>query len=553
MIKGFTHYKTFTKSQFWLLSTIIATGIFLRVFHYFDNRSLWEDEVFLASSIIKMNFNELATKPLDYQQRAPIGFLWMVRLGVVFFDKKELSLRLFPFITGIASLFLFVPVASYFLKTNKSIISAIFIAAVAPPVVYHSVEAKQYGIEFFATILSLYFFTKFYQKTSIKDLLLWGLGGGVILWFSFSSLFILAGMATAISLTRLIKKDWKMFFLYLIPFGCWLISFLIQYVFFISRFPEEEWLVQFWRNREAFMPFPPHSIKDLIWPFNQIYSLIRYPLGLSWIELDYKQEHSYLARIIARMPLLPILIGFLGVRELWLKRKQHLLLFAFPIFLALIASSLELYPLRERLTLFLAPIFILFISKGVECLEQYQFPGLVQNGLIILLLLAPLLNSTMEAWNTNLFGNYKKSYQREAMQYLQRNYKHGDVVYVYWNNLPSFLYYQQVYNFSFNTVYGSDVRPVSKDFNNYFLNLSGDFKKIQTGKRLWYAYKPYNSLKLGDIENEPKWYYYNVNAYKKMYDKVSSLGMVKDSFPTENYDTDIKLYLFKLSEQTKNR
>ncbi|GGB87057.1 glycosyltransferase family 39 protein [Dyadobacter sediminis] len=549
MTKTFTPVKNSQKSHTILLSAILLSGIFLRVFHYFDNRSLWEDEVFLASSLIHMDFLQLATLPLEYQQRAPVGFLWLSRLGVVLFGKKELALRLFPFLCGIASLLLFVPVARHFLRSGRSIVAAVFIAAFAPPLVYHAVEVKQYGTEFLATVLCLLLYINHIGKTDVKNLVLWGLGGAAILWFSFSSLFVLAGIGGAVALTCIIRKDWRMFFLYLVPFSLWLFSFVIQYVFFISRFPEEEWLVQFWRNREAFMPFPPRSLHDVLWHFNQIYSLVRYPIGLSWFDLDYEHDYSQVTRILARIPFLPIVVGTVGLATLYFRQKRHLLLFSLPVILALAASSLEFYPLRERLTLFLAPIFILVMAKGVERIDALKISSNAKTWIVAILLAAPLMNSVLQIWNTSLFGSYKKSMQREVMQNIQSQYRENDIVYVYWNDLPSYRYYEEAYNFRFNTIYGSDERKTSSNFNSYLKNMSGDFQKFQGHERLWYIYKPYNGLKLGDIENEPQWYYRNVDAVGKVLGHISKMGTLQEVFPSGKTTDDVKVCLFELSVQ----
>ena len=550
MTKTFTSPQHTFKNHRLALLLVLAAGVFLRVFHYLNNRSLWEDEVFLASSLIRMDFMELATLPLDYQQRAPIGFLWLAHLGVFLFDKRELSLRLFPFIAGIAALFTFVPVARYFLRSKQGVFAAVFVAALAPPLVYHAVEVKQYGTEFFASILSLFLYTRYDQRKNIKDLLTWGFSGAIILWFSFSSLFILFGMAGAIGLNCMIKKDWKNLVLYMIPFSLWLLSFLIQYVFFISKFPEEEWLVQFWRNRDAFLPLPPHSVGDFLWPLKQIYSLVRYPMGLTWFDLDYNHYYSNNVRILARMPVLPIFAGLMGLWALVKSDRKHLLLFSLPVILALVASAFEFYPLRERLTVFLAPIFILVIAKGVEEIYNFPLPVFAKNLFFFALLAAPFVNSTFQVIHPELFGDYKKSSQREAMQYLQKNYREGDVVYVYWNNQPSFKYYQDAYGFNFKTIYGSDVRLASHNFESYFNNLSPDFRKLEGNERLWYAYKPYNGIKIGDIENEPGWYYHKVDAVKKMKEKISSFGILTTSFPSSEMSTDIKLLLFKLEAKS---
>jgi hypothetical protein len=548
MDKSFTGSKYSLKNQSSLLAIILLTGIFLRLFHYFNNRSLWEDEVFLASSLIKMNFIQLATVPLDYQQRAPVGFLWLVRFSVVLFNKKELALRLFPLISGVASLFVFIPVARFFLKSTVAEISAVAIVALAPPLIYHSVEVKQYGVEFFATVLSLFFYIKYRKVESTVSLISWGLLGSATLWFSFSSLFVLGGLAIGISLTCLVRREWRRFFLYLIPFSIWLVSFLVLYIFFISKYPDEEWLVQFWRNREAFMPLPPKSANDLFWFFKQIYSLIRYPIGLSWYDLDYVHSYSQTLRVLARMPFLPILLGLFGLRELWIRNKAYLLLFGLPVLLALLASSLELYPLRERLTLFLAPIFILVIAKGIDFLVHFKISASALNIIVVFLISAPLMNSILQFVNPDLFGDYKKSRQREAMQFAEKEYKKGDVVYVYWNNLPSFLYYQEAYGFKFKSIYGSDARLASTGFPAYFKNLSADFGQISGNQRLWYFFKPYNGMKIGDIENHPDWYYRNVDAVGLMLRRIAGMGTIRKTFPEKGLPTDVRVCLFDLKQ-----
>ena len=146
----------------------LALGVFLRIYHYIDNRSLWIDEVYLASSLIKMNFLELATPPLDYEQKAPIGFLWMVRLAIMAFGNGEMALRLVPLIAGIASLFIFRLVARFFLSPI-GVAVALGILAFAPPLIYHSVEVKQYITGLLAATLALYLYTRYSRRLSIPQ------------------------------------------------------------------------------------------------------------------------------------------------------------------------------------------------------------------------------------------------------------------------------------------------------------------------------------------------------------------------------------------------
>lgn len=153
-------------------------GIFLRLFHFFDNRSFWIDEVYLSSSLIRMDFGELMTPPLDYEQKAPIGFLWLSKLAVLAFGKTEMALRLVPLLCGIALLFVFRPVARRFLQP-VGVAVAVGILALAPPLVYHAVEAKQYATEVLATAVTLWLYTRYHKQMSSQALLLWGIWGAL--------------------------------------------------------------------------------------------------------------------------------------------------------------------------------------------------------------------------------------------------------------------------------------------------------------------------------------------------------------------------------------
>ena len=115
----------------WLL---ILTGIFLRLYHYFNNRSLWEDEIYLSTGIDKLNFTQILHQPLDFQQKAPIGYLLVVKLCTMLFGPREMGLRFFPLVCGIALLFVFQPIARKFLG-NLGLVVAMGILALAPPLI----------------------------------------------------------------------------------------------------------------------------------------------------------------------------------------------------------------------------------------------------------------------------------------------------------------------------------------------------------------------------------------------------------------------------------
>lgn len=79
----------------------------MQLSQYLYNRSLWADEAVLALNIVNRSYLELL-QPLDYDQAAPIGFLIVEKFAVQLFGDNEYSLRLFPLLSGIISLLLFI-------------------------------------------------------------------------------------------------------------------------------------------------------------------------------------------------------------------------------------------------------------------------------------------------------------------------------------------------------------------------------------------------------------------------------------------------------------
>jgi len=122
---------------------IICFGIVLRLRQYLFNRSLWLDEALLTLNIISRSFLELL-QPLDYRQGAPIGFLFLEKLAVQLFGNSEYVLRLFPFLCGIISLFLFYKVATHYINI-KAVLIALGLFAISGWLVYYSSEVKQYS------------------------------------------------------------------------------------------------------------------------------------------------------------------------------------------------------------------------------------------------------------------------------------------------------------------------------------------------------------------------------------------------------------------------
>jgi hypothetical protein len=509
---------------------IIFAGIALRLYQYFDDRSLWEDEIYLSTGIVKLSFFQLLHQTLDFQQKAPVGYLLVVKLCTMVFGPREMGLRLFPLLCGIASLFVFRPVARYFLK-NMGIVVAMGILAFAPPLVYHAVEAKQYCVELFATILLLYTYTQYHDKTDMRSLILWGVWGAVIAWFSYSSVFVMAGMALTVGLSYLIKKQWSTLFKLTVPFALWFGSFAVNYIIFTQKDAHTGWLVYFFVKHDAFMPLSARCIE---WLSAHIVGFFNYPLGLSWTVV-YKK--GFLHEMLYRMAWIPIIFSLLGVYYL-IRNNRNLLLFIVSTFLiVLAASAVKLYPFHERLTVFLAPLAILLLASGCEVVfSEQKLKNVWRWALVLLMLIGPAKNSIAEVLNTGLFGDYKKSYHREAFEYLNSHYQPGDTVYVYWNDLPAWHLYKKLYPLKYITVEGTDFRYTSHSFTDYFNKLDTEFKPFMGKKRVWVLNNNYFDIEIGDYVGQPAWYYANNDGVQRFDKWLTQKGKVVDEFKIHDND-----------------
>jgi len=499
--KFFRKDKRFSK----VIILFISIGILLRTFHYLYNRSLWMDEIYLSAGLLHMNFLELASEAMDYGQKAPIGFLWLVKLPMTLMGNSEMILRLVPYIAGIISLVLYAKVCRSFLKPTGQLI-AVAILAFSPAMIYHTVEIKQYSTECLATIVALYLYIRYRDNSHWKENIAWGIFGAISLWFSFSVIFILAGIACGISLHHLLKKDWRHLFYNAVPFIMWLLSFVINYIFFTHKHAESDWVVYFFKTYDNFMPFPPESIAQLKWFPRNFIDMMDYPLGLVWNLKAF--SGNVLIKLLA-IPLLPIILFFKGLYALFNHKRRDFYALVFPVVFMLLASGIYLYPLLERFWVFIAPVFIIFIATGSEFLLNRIKTVSLATALLLLIIIGPVVQSAYSITHPQYFYKHKKSFERESLSYINDHFQSGDAVYNYWNNAPGFMVYKQIMPFKFTAVEGRDFRKLSGGLTDYNRNLAQDFTKFNGKKRVWVIYNTQFTTDIGDKVDDPLWYYKN--------------------------------------------
>ena len=94
----------------------MIAGAAFRTTAYLGASSLWLDEVASALNIQSRNFYQLATEKLEFNQVAPLGFLWTSKIAVLLLGETDHAYRFVPWLWSLLSLPFFYLVARRFIS-----------------------------------------------------------------------------------------------------------------------------------------------------------------------------------------------------------------------------------------------------------------------------------------------------------------------------------------------------------------------------------------------------------------------------------------------------
>jgi hypothetical protein len=443
------------------LWTLLGLGVGLRLAEYWPERSLWHDEAALAFNLQTRSFAELL-QPLDYNQGAPIGFLMLEKLVVQGLGNGERALRLVPFLCSVAALLIFPWVARRYVPRN-AVLLAVALLALGRPAAYYGAQLKQYSGDLLVALLLLGVAAVARYRLdnrSSRHLLGWAVLGALAVWFSHSSVFVLAGTGTCYAIACLQRRDWGR----LVRFGgvvaAWLLSFAMFWFVALGTLSQNAYMQTFWNGQ--FMPLPPRSAADLEWFIKTFFGVFDFPGGF------VAQDISFMA--------IAVLAFVVGAVWMYAGRPAALASLLLPIPFALLASGLHKYPFGNRLILFLAPSLLLVIAAGAERIRAWSWRHFRLLGVAFLALLfaAPVLGSAGRLVEPTDLGQLKP-----MLAYVRDHRLPGDTLYVYTTAWPSYVYYAADYDLPMNE---SVIRGRhEEDFAGY----ARDLDRLRGRGRVW--------------------------------------------------------------------
>jgi len=451
-----------------ILYLIILIGAFLAIYQFMFNRSLWIDEASLALNIINKDFLEL-TKPLDYNQVAPVGFLFIERVSILIFGKNELALRIFPLISFLTSIYLFYLLSNDLVKNKIITLLATSIFSITLLLLRYSSEVKQYSIDVLIAIVILYFCFRL-QFNRNKSIFLYGIIGGITIWFSNISIIILFTTGVYLLYFEAYKhKHYKILF----PVLFWVVSFIVYYYLFINNHPHTEFQVNWWNRQHAFLPLNPFSkyfYLFLLRANKTIYNLL-FDFGHFWF--------------------IPLIISLSSIVFL-LKQKKYIILYfcLTPIIVHLLLSSLKLYPFYTRVLLYITPLVILILSIGLYYIVEFINAKIIR--LPYFLLIVPVIIMFYPIYQS---FPIKKEEIKDSLSYIDQNIKNDEEIYIYYGARRAFTFYNEIKFINLNNViiYGTKHRKQIGKYDHELLNLKGKvwllFSHVVDGREEKYMIK----------------------------------------------------------------
>jgi dolichyl-phosphate-mannose-protein mannosyltransferase len=411
---------------------LLAIGLALRLYHFDARRSLWIDEARLSLNILTRNYRDLL-RPLDYDQSAPPLFLWLERLSTSAFGVSELSLRLVPLLAGLWGLFLLYRISRRLLPGVASQLLVLFWGAFGPLLVYYSNEVKPYSLDMLVALLLIHETLGFLQPSTgdrprESRLLILGV---IAPWASTPAIFTLAAVLVALWIhgtsVRATRRGPLLIAL------AWAISAASAYWLVYRAAAENPYLHRYWSEGMIRLA-APGSLDRAAFAVQDVFAGVF--LGLPTQSLLPASAKPALYGLTV---LMVALVARGALRLLRESPPSTGILLVGPFGLALLGSSVGVYPIAFRLMLFAVPAILILTAAGAEGLVlAFNKPArrVLWVWLGVALCGVPLQRDIGDAREART-----REHLRPAIAFLKNAARPTEAVYVVAGALPAWVYY----------------------------------------------------------------------------------------------------------------
>jgi hypothetical protein len=327
----------------------VLLGVTLRVVRYLLNFPLWCDETMFGANLLDRGYAEMLA-PLDYRQVSPLLFRFVMLTAVRVFGFSEMSLRLFPFVCGVASVVLFRHVAGRILGGVPLLLAVGIFAVSAWPLRYVA-EVKPYASDLLVALALLAAAIEWRRDTGRVGWL-WALAAGVpvAVGLSFPAVLVAGGIGLALLPAVARSRRWDVRLAYA-AFGVLALATFVGLQGFYRASPQD----QVYFDRAWSEAFPPlHGALALPAWFLDAHTgfAFAYPIGGA-----------------GGLSSLTFVCFAAGVIALWPRdRRAFLALGLMPFAMGLVAAAARRYPYgtNARTMQYVAPMICLLAGLGAS-------------------------------------------------------------------------------------------------------------------------------------------------------------------------------------------
>lgn len=449
---------------------VCLLGIWTSIQGNFAGRSLYVDEAMLVFPINTRSLWTLTASILPYNQTAPVGYLWTVKLLTLCFGCSEVVLRSFSVFAYGMALLLTWWCAKRLFRISYPWLASAFLANMLAFLRYSNV-LKPYEFEAVGVLAVLAVYALHRERG-----LAWAWVATawlLAMLFGNPACFFIAACLAHAFMSAARKRDGQAMLSCAVVAGTVSMAFFGYYFWWLRDVAQSDFMQIWWKNR--MLSFWPPSFATLVHDGHVL--------------LDGFLRPVFGQRALVFAGLLPA-----AVLAALADRNRYGKIASFGLFLAMLASSFKLFPMELRLWVFSFPLMALLVARLFDRLAQGR--ALVPVSLLLLLLVLGNMGIVRYAQRQNVYWTSEEL--RPLLDYIQKHLREDESVYVLDRALPGVKYYLG-YDFERfgdgsrdNVLWGSDTWSVTS-------SLEEDAERIAGTDKCYLLLIPWVSWKTGGL------------------------------------------------------
>ena len=449
---------------------ICLLGLWTSIRGNFAGRSLYVDEAMLVFPLNTRSLWTLTASILPYNQTAPVGYLWIMKLLTLCFGNSEVVLRSFSVVCYALALLLTWWCAKHLFRIPYPWLASAFLANMLAFLRYSNVF-KPYEFESVGVLVVLIVYALHCEHglAWCRVAAAWILA----MLCGNPSCFLIGACLVHAFVSAVRQRDGRAILACTLVAGTMGMAFAGYYLWWLRDVAQSDFMQIWWKNR--MLSFWPPTPATLAHDGRILF-------------------HGFLEPIFGRRAI--VFAGLLPAAALVLvaNRDRYGTVVSLALLLAMLASSLNLFPMELRLWVFSFPLAALLLAAMFGHFARRR--ALVPISILLLLLVLGHLGIVRYSQRQNVHWTSEELHP--LLEYVQNHLREDESVYVLDRAIPGVKYYLG-YDFERfgegprdNVLWGSDTWGVAS-------SLAEDADRIAGTGKCFLLLVPWVSWKTEDL------------------------------------------------------